>query len=261
MMGAVARSTSLTGAKACLHPLADHQHGTRARYTLDGCRCGPCGFAKYTYEENRARQIMYGTWEPMVDAAPVRAHVLALRKAGIGRRTLSVRSGVSQSAITKLINGVPSRGREPSKRVRHETADALLEVTADQLAPHALVDGTGTRRRLEALVASGRSVTAVGALLGVSMSNTPTLFAQEWAIVATARKVRALFDEIAFTEPPRETWRERAVITRSQRFAVRRGWLPPGAWLELDMDDPATEPDTESMRRSSSGAGHRIDAP
>ena len=64
--------------------MAERPHGY-ARYKLDGCRCYTCGYARSEYEAMRTRAILYGTWEPLIDAQPVRDHIKMLSEAGIGR--------------------------------------------------------------------------------------------------------------------------------------------------------------------------------
>lgn len=56
----------------------------------------------------------------MVDAQPVLDHVLMLSEAGLGKTRLAQLTGLSQTSIEKLKRG--------SKRVRKETADAIMAV-------------------------------------------------------------------------------------------------------------------------------------
>src|SRR5690606_35234222 len=137
--------------KPCLHRVARHEHGHYATYTLDGCRCLPCAAAASEYELNRLRNAAYGRTRH-TDAGPVREHLAALATAGVGLKRVAVVSGVSTGTLTKIVYGV-SRGdgtrRPPSSRVLKTTADKLLAVTARDVAPAALVDGTGAARRLQ----------------------------------------------------------------------------------------------------------------
>lgn len=95
-------------------------HGpSRACYSAHRCRCDGCRDANVTYETRRARQKAYGT-PTMVDATPVLKHVEDLSKAGLGKVRLAQLTGVSETAILKLKRG--------SKRVRKETADAIMAV-------------------------------------------------------------------------------------------------------------------------------------
>ena len=96
---------------------------SRACYSAHRCRCDGCRDSNVEYEKARARQVGYGK-ATMVDAAPVLAHVEMLSKAGLGKVRLAQLTGVSETAILKLKRG--------SKRVRKETADAILKVEAWQ---------------------------------------------------------------------------------------------------------------------------------
>lgn len=62
----------------CLHKVADHQHGTRACYVLDRCRCDPCSTANAVAESERERQKAYGRYHKYVSAEHVRAHLAEL---------------------------------------------------------------------------------------------------------------------------------------------------------------------------------------
>src|SRR4051812_21286022 len=70
--------------RPCMHPRADHQHGTLAAYRADGCRCEPCSVANESARRTRAQQRMNDDWSPFTPAAPVREHLERLRCAGVG---------------------------------------------------------------------------------------------------------------------------------------------------------------------------------
>ena len=92
---------------------------SRACYSAHRCRCDGCRDSNVTYETRRTRQAAYGK-PTMVDAQPVLEHVLMLSEAGLGKVRLAQLTGLSPSSIEKLKRG--------SKRVRKETADAIMAV-------------------------------------------------------------------------------------------------------------------------------------
>ena len=99
-------------------------HGpSRACYSAHGCRCDGCRDSNVTYENRRVRQAAYGR-PTMVDAEPVRRHVLLLSGQGLGKRRLADLTGLSITAIDKV--------KGQSKRVRKDTADRILAVEAWQ---------------------------------------------------------------------------------------------------------------------------------
>lgn len=229
--------------KPCVHLLAQHEHGSHAAYVLDRCRCSPCRDANAAYERNRSRQNAYGRWTPHVPAAPVREHVRGLMAAGIGLKQIARLSGIAHSTLGKLVYGArldDGTHRPPSGKVKPATAQALLAVTAtpESYSDGARVDATGTRRRLQTLVAAGWSQSRLASELGVLPSNFGGLLGRDGCQASTARQVRALYGRLAFTPPPQTSRSEQGSVTHSRRYAAERGWPPPMWWDDDDLDNP-----------------------
>ena len=74
----------------CLHPGMPHRHGTRAAYVADNCHCTPCRVANRAAEQHRTAALRKGSWQPYVDAEPVRAHLNQLRKHGVVKTEIAV---------------------------------------------------------------------------------------------------------------------------------------------------------------------------
>jgi len=225
-------------------------HGTRARYVLGpgpgtapGCRCDACAAANRAAERRRGRQILYGRWEPYVDAGPARDHVRALAAAGIGWKRAAQLARVSTGSVSKLLYGGPA-GRPPSRRIRPQTAAAILAVrpSAQAAAPGALVDSAGTHRRVQALVTNGWSQARLAGQLAVTGSNFGTMMRRGQVTAATARAVRELYDRLWDKPPPENSQRERIAATRARNYAAQRGWVPPLGWDDDIIDDPAGKP-------------------
>lgn len=216
--------------------VAERPHGY-ARYRLDGCRCYVCGFAVSEYERRRQEAIAAGTWRPFVDAGPVREHLAALSAAGIGYKLAAKLAGVSASAVAGVLFG--RRGHGPSPRLRRETAERLLAVVAgaDGLAPAALVDATGTARRIQALCCVGWSLSVQAERLGWQVGNYARVLDGPRVTVATARAVAGLYDEWSMTPAPAGY-----SATRARWFAGERCWFPPLAWDDDEIDDPGAVP-------------------
>lgn len=225
-------------------------HGTRARYVLGpgpgkgpGCRCAGCTAANRAAEHQRERAILYGRWQPYVDAEPVREHLRALFAAGIGRRRVEALAGVSSGSLSKILYGGPGN-RPPSKRIRPKTAEAILAVRPEQeqLAPSALVDITGTRRRAQALVATGWSQARLARELGLTGANFCAMLRRDQVTAATARAVSGLYDRLWKQPPPERDQRTRGAASRARNHAEREGWAPPLAWDDDQIEDPAAQP-------------------
>ncbi|WP_262062636.1 hypothetical protein [Streptomyces sp. STR69] len=224
------------------------EHGSRARYAR-GCRCAACRDANRSYENNRARRTAYGTWQPYVGAEPVRRHVRALMDQGMGWRRIAEASGVSKGTVNKLLYGAPGRGVAPCRRIRRETAEQLLAVrySAELLAAGALVDATGTWRRIRALVAVGWPKAHIAQALGAA---APALQLNELLVVAsTARRVASLYDEWWDADPAAHGV-DPHQAERARRHAVSQSWPPPMAWDDGDLDDPEAVPHVEGQVRN-----------
>jgi hypothetical protein len=142
--------------RECSHPHARHRHGTRVAYVKDRCRCPDCTAANTAASRAANRERICGRWQPYLDARRVREHIATARAAGIGVERIACLAGISDSHVRGLAKeGV---GASPgTRRVRPRTAARVLNIRIDAAsrAPHTRVDATGTRRRLQVLVAIG----------------------------------------------------------------------------------------------------------
>lgn len=241
--------------KPCHHKQANHQHGTRACYVLDRCRCTPCATANAAAENERNRLKAYGRYHRYVDAYPLRLHVEELREAGMGLKTIAVRSGVSHGALWKLMYGKrqPDGSQTPSRRILRETAEKLYALdsawsTSLRLADGAVLDqqrSAAVSRRLQALVALGWSMSELGRRLGLRhpANVIPIVRGERRLTVATTSKADALFEELCMTLPPEVTKSQRVSATQARRYAKEQGWVPPLALEDLDDETVAAELD------------------
>jgi hypothetical protein len=217
------------------------------KYVVEKCRCDVCGADNSVYAAWLNRQRAYGR-ERYTDAAPVRAHVQQLAAFGVGRRQLRKLSGVSNGALTKLVYGEAARNMAPSKRVRHDTARRILAVLPepDHLAPSTPTDATGTRRRLQALVAIGYSQRKLAHRLNRTPQNFMTLLNRDQVLASTARSVGVLYEQL-WDKPPTPTGhRELISFNQARNRARALGWLPPMAWDDDTIDDPSATPEVAS---------------
>jgi transcriptional regulator with XRE-family HTH domain len=220
------------------------EHGTLAASKTDRCDCTPCKAAASRYDARRYRLIAYGRWQPFTDAEPVRQHAKRLQEYGIGWMRIAALADVPKGSVSRLLYGDSSRGTPPSRRVRPATAAAILaiEPNLDVLAGTVSVDATGTRRRIQALVAMGWSQSKIAARLGVAPTNLGTTMSGKQVHAATARAVRALYDELWNQPPPEDTHHDKIAASRARNLARSRGWAPPLAWDDETIDDPRARP-------------------
>ncbi|MDO5091804.1 MAG: hypothetical protein Q4D79_00020 [Propionibacteriaceae bacterium] len=222
----------------CRCPQAVHVHGTSTTYVVHRCRCDRCRAANTERAAKRRRAQAYGRYGRFVDGDQVRAHLRDLMAAGMGWKTVAAAAGLSASTVHPILYGrnlddpTHPQHRPPRKRVTREVAEKLLAVTP-ALADGAQVDATGTRRRIQALVAIGWTLTELGRRLGIRRSNMrlhrPTL---RHVTERTRRDVATLYEEL-WDKPPAGPSGDRA-----RAWAASQGWVPPMAWDDDRIDDP-----------------------
>ena len=257
---AVRHHGRLPGAGKVGRPVSVIEHGARKSYVA-GCRCPACTKANRAAENQRSRMIAYGTWQPYIDAGPARQHVRLLAEHGVGWKRAAMLAGISTGAMSKLMYGGPGT-RPPSRRIRPETAAAILAVRPSlaALGSRCAVDATGTRRRLQALVAIGWSQSRLAARMGMLPSNFTDVMGRERVTAATRRAVATLYDEL-WDSPPREDGhREKISASRARNYARAHGWPPPLAWDDDALDDPGAGPAEGWQRTRDNLRGARLAA-
>jgi len=161
----------------------------------------------------------------MVDAEPVRRHIMALQARGFSLSGIGTAAGVSAELV--------KYAARTAKRTHRKTAAKILAVRE----PAGLVDGTGTRRRLQALAALGWTFSDLAARLGYTRAVVHHWTQHETVTVATAAAARRLYDEL---------WNQQAppgmATTRNRNLAARKGWPPPMAWDDDLIDNPTATP-------------------
>ena len=231
-------------ARDCPHSGKPHRHGTRAAYVADRCRCEPCRAANSADEHQRRRAIAYGRWRPYVDAGPARAHLQQLRACGIGLNQIARLAGVAPSTLTRLAARTSGNGASTTGLIRAEPARRILAVpiTVDGIthAQGSLVDATGSRRRLQALVAVGWTQADLARHLQRSPSNLRQTLRTQLVTAATAADVRDLYNQLWNHPPDQSNPQKRRETNAARDYARRHGWLAPMAWDDIDRDpEPA----------------------
>lgn len=116
-----------------------------------------------------------------------------------------------------------------------------------------LVDATGTRRRIQGLVALGHTLVALSNELGMSTRYAGKVLIVEKVRPETERAVRDIYERLSMTVPSGWT------ADRNRRLAKAKGWAPPLAWD--DIDNPAETPQGLGIKPARCGtnsgyAGH-----
>jgi len=164
------------------------EHGARAKYVVEKCRCELCTQANRDYalqRDRHKRRVAFGLEEPkpaFIDASEAREHLLWLTKVGVGKRRVSELTGVSLSAIDKIRQG-------DRIKCRKSTADKILAIGRSKAADGAFIDAKKTWQRIEDLLAHGWTKQAIAKAIG-SKAKRPALQLQPNKV--TARNARAI---------------------------------------------------------------------
>jgi hypothetical protein len=210
--------------------------------------------------QNRRRRLMaIGQWQsPFVDAAPVRAHVHALREAGMSQPALIRRLNLPDSALKNLMYG--ANGKPPGQQVLRETAEAVLSYwpTMQDLPDSALIDVTGTRRRVQALETLGWSKPQQAEQIGLLPQNFKACLRSRTVSARFARRVAALYDRL-WTQRPEDHGVPVHVADRIRRHAAQHQFRGPLAWDDDTIDDPKAEPLTDVVEKVATEGGNVAD--
>lgn len=238
----------------------DHKHAAVSTcFIQHQCRCEPCVEAHNARERHRKKQKAYGRFDTgLVDADPVREHILALGEFGIGYKRVAELAGVGITCVRNVVWGRqdpgPRKGEIP-KRIKRENAERILAVEASvaNLGARQAVPARGTHRRVQALVARGWSLSKIARKLGWTVENFHALMQRDVVGAATHRAVADLYERLWDVEPPRATHRDKIAYTRALHFAAKRDWLPPLAWDDID-----TDPAPAAVEASEQTKGERV---
>lgn len=209
-----------------------------------GCKQPECLARSQAYERRRYRQKGYGTWQPLVAAAPARQHIEALRDAGHSIPDIQKAARISAATIARILyDGVNKR----AERIRPEVAERILAVPVmpAPVKANTSVDATGTRRRIQALVAMGWTLKALGPHLGFHPRRLTDFLYAERVLASTARRIANRYRAVQTWNPAEHSVPARSIVM-ARNLAAREGWHGPLAWD--DIDDPACKP--EKIRRS-----------
>lgn len=198
--------------------------------------------ATRTAVEGRRRRSHPRATVPRVPIERARAHVLQLMEQGLGLERIAEAAAVGSGVVGALVYGQRGarRDRGLPKSVRADHEQRLLALSAEDVRA-GYVSGEGMTRRLRALVAIGYTETELAERLGVAVANLNrwVSLGRETVLSSSAEAVAALYAELEMTP------RTGPAARRARRLAERRGWLPPLAWDDIDLDPSPPVPVTD----------------
>lgn len=165
---------------------ASRPHGDRLRY-IAGCKCDACRKANSAYERARIAARNAGDWNGIVSASKAQRHLIELSHAGVGRRSVRDVCGVAETVLSDIV-----RGRKTQIRARTERA--ILAVTKEALADHALVPAGPTWKLLDELISDGYTKTELARHLGCASHALQV--SRHQVTVRNAYKVERMYEQL-----------------------------------------------------------------
>ncbi|WP_230536429.1 hypothetical protein [Streptomyces sp. OUCMDZ-3434] len=211
---------------------------SRACY-LAGCRNEPCKAAAYQYSARLQLDHIRGQYR-LIDATQTRVWIHRLIAHGWSRAQIASASGIPVSTVS----GIAGSLQKTSRR----NAAAIQSI---RLAPPrtGMIDATGTRRRIRALMVLGHRLVDIEDASGVDRRTAQTHAAGRHTTIHAdlARQIAGAYRNLMLTP---------GASDRTRGLAAARGWHGPLAWG--DIDDPACEPEIDE-RPAGPGRPEQID--
>lgn len=223
----------------------DHKHGANATCwgnAAHKCRCDECREAQRIRMLRRRKNIAYGRHQGVLPATTVRDHVNELRAAGWRAWQIGEASGVSEHMVFRV-------SVHEDARLKAGNAERLLAVRVDDERPaeraSARQCSIGTRRRLQALAVIGYSFADVARHVDMEPRYMGRIMTAGFVYETTRAKVSRAYDDLWDKPRVGRDASERYLIRRTKARAVAHGWVPPLAWDDDTIDDPAAVPQVD----------------
>jgi transcriptional regulator with XRE-family HTH domain len=196
-------------------------HGTHSGYTVHRQRgeaaCDACLVANREY--HRRRRVIKGL-NKNVDPEPARQHIIRLLANGATLRGIAAEAGMNVRQVGEVYRGCHAS-------IWPETEARILAV---ERGWSLYIPAAGTARRIDALRRMGWTVEHLADRLGVTFQAVHYMTRQKRVRRDTAERVAAIYDELSMVPGPSAILRARAAT---------QGLLPPLAWDDDTIDDPA----------------------
>ncbi|MFG3136060.1 hypothetical protein ACGFZA_07535 [Streptomyces sp. NPDC048211] len=176
---------------------------------------------------------------PLVDAEPVRRHVRELMAAGAGYARIAKAADVPVATVNHMLYTPGARPR--TQRLTIKNAQRLLSVQFHHIST-GLVDSTGSRRRIQALMAIGWPPRHLGPRLGLHEHYVSEIQRTPKTLASTAHALAVTYNDLWNKTPELHGVTPQAA-NRCRNYARANGWPPAAAWDDDTIDDPAALPE------------------
>lgn len=216
-------------------------HETLTCYTDYRCRLPECVDRYNAWCRGRGRAIADGTWQPLLDAEPIRQHLLTLHAAGITIYRVATLTGLPYKSVRSFTQHDYGNAAPRRYRVTREVAAKILAINTEDHTP-GLIHPIGSQRRVQALVALGWPTIHTARRAGLHPSNRNTIFRAPAMRATTAQRIADTYDEMRHQRPARHGVSATS-IKRAKKQAADRRWPPPTYWDKTGaIDDEHFEP-------------------
>ncbi|MFF2383684.1 hypothetical protein [Streptomyces sp. NPDC058108] len=223
-------------------------HKTLTCYVDYRCRLPLCVDRYNTWCRDRDRAIADGTWQPLLDAEPIRLHLLELHAAGITIHRVSQLTGLPYRSVRSFTQHDYSNAAPRRHRVTREVAAKILAINLADHTP-GNVNPIGSQRRFQALVAIGWPTVYTAIRAEIHPSNRNSMFRYPTMHARVAQRLANAYDEMRHQAPAKHGVSATS-IKRAKLRAEREHWAPPSYWDEVGgIDDPEFEPQYGITRR------------
>jgi hypothetical protein len=186
-----------------------------------------------------------------VEADPVRTHLRNLTELGWGAQAISKETGVPVSVIEKIaytVNGVPQQSVRADNAARIIDFNPTAKRDRFDGTRRENIDATGSKRRIQALVALGFSYRMLADYTGHGPSYFKDLTEAKRISRQRAAKIIELYEHLWDKTPLPDTMAQKKSVTLAKGAALKKGWLPPMAWDDGGIDNPDYDPNARPLR-------------
>ncbi|TPM82623.1 hypothetical protein FKO01_60490 [Mesorhizobium sp. B2-3-3] len=218
-------------------------HSRLTCYVSYGCRRPEC-VERYT-RRNQVRRAAHadGTWVHLIDAEPVRQHLLELQAAGITLYRVAALTGMDFGSVRIYVEHGYGHCEPRRRRITPEVAERILAIRAGEARP-SKVDAVGLQRRFRALAAIGWPTERVAIQAGLSPRHISTLVQQPTVLASTDEAATNAYEYLR-NRSARRNGVPKNVANRTRNRAAANRWPPPKYWDRFPgaIDDPHFTPE------------------
>ncbi|MGQ4340344.1 hypothetical protein ACN6LF_005213 [[Kitasatospora] papulosa] len=218
-------------------------HNTLTCYVRYQCRLPECT-ERYTQQnQTRRHGQATGSWTTLIDAEPVRQHLLQLQAAGITLYRVAALAGMNYTSVRIYLHHGYNNCEPRRRRITPEVAARILAINVEEATP-SKVDATGLQRRLQALAAIGWPKEHVARHAGLAPRHISTLSRRPTVLASTADLVNTAYEELRHRST-RRNGVTKLVANRTRNRAKANRWPPPKYWDRFPgaIDDPHFTPE------------------